>query len=396
MTIELKAAPDLGEWETESLQQYGLRMAVEIMSGQGADLIDLSHFSAYRYAASGLLCNLYELMDNDPKFRREDYYTNVFTAKEIDGALYALPRSFYYDMMLVSRPLAADIVAGYAALDYESMLSIYETVVARHPDAPPRMLPGMVKEYFWRYEFPSYYDTASGQAWFDSAEFVEYLERTDTIVTAYDPIYQEWDKTRIASGNDSFLQSDYVFCNFDVTAIDVYNLLLEYANILPPIPIVSRSGDAMFRVMQGEYGIPTSSANRELAWEFLKFCVEEQTPPDSSGREQAQAYVGLSRGWIPININNFRHAFRLQCELDIDMMGDSIPWQEVNPRDGIERMLDLVHSWNLQRNREAAETELYFLTGYDLEDYYYYGALTAQETAALIQSRVATYLGEQR
>lgn len=392
--IEMEEPPDMGDWESESLEQYGMRTAIEIMSGKGADLIDLSHFSTYRYAGSGLLCNLYDFMDSDPNFNRADYYTNIFTAKEIDGALYTMPSSFTYDMMVVSRPLTEHLSLDYDALDYESMLSIYESVLSFKPEPEPRVLPGIVKEYFWRYEFPAYYDANNGEAWFDSAEFLEYLEKTNAIVTPYDPVNKEWDKTRIA-GDDSFMKFDYVFCDLDVTAIDVYNLLADYSNISAPVPIVSSGGDAMFRAMQAEYGIPTSSANKELAWEFLKFCVEEKTPPDSSDGEKAQEYIMRYHTWVPININNFRHAFRLQCELDIDAFGDSIRWKESNPKDGIDEMLDLVHKWNLQRNREASETELWFLINSDLTNYYYYDLATAKETAAIIQSRVAAYLGEQ-
>jgi ABC-type glycerol-3-phosphate transport system substrate-binding protein len=392
--IEMEA-PDMGEWESENLEQYGVRTAIEIMSGKGADLIDLSNFSAYRYAGSDLLCNLYDFMDNDPDFNKADYYTNIFTAKEIDGSLYTMPFHFTYDMMVVSRPLTEGNSADYDALDYKSMLSIYESVLSLRPSPEPRILPGIVKEYFWRYEFPAYYDTNTGEAWFNSAEFVEYLKKTNTVQTPYDPINMDWDKTRIA-GNDDFMESDYLFCGLDVTAIDVFNLLADYSNISTPISIVSSGGDAMFRTKQAEYGIPTSSVNKELAWEFLKFCVEEKTPPDSSDREKAQEYVMDYHTWIPINIKNFHHAFRLQCELDIDMFGDSVKWKEENPKNGVDEMLALVHGWNLQRNRAASETELWFLIHSDLENYYYYDLATAEETASMIQAKVSAYLGEQR
>lgn len=393
--IEMKI-PDMGEWESETLEQYGVRTAIEIMSGNGADLIDLSHFSAYRYAGSELLCNLYDFMDNDPNFNKADYYANIFTAKEIDGALYTMPFYFTYDMMVVSRPLTEHLSTNYDVLDYESILDIYESVLSLGLSPDPRILPGIVKEYFFGYEFPAYYDTNTGEAWFDSAEFVEYLEKTNTIITPYDPVNMQWDKTRIAQGNDNFMKSDYVFCGLDVTAIDVYNLLADYSNISTPVPIVSSSGDAMFKTMQAEYGIPTSSANKELAWEFLKFCVEEKSPPDSSDREKAQEYVMNYHTWVPINIKNFYHSFRLQCELDIDMFGDSCQWKEQSPKDGIDEMLALVHEWNLKRNRAESETEIWFLIHSDLENYYYYDLATAEETAAIIQSRVAAYLGEQR
>ena len=48
-------------------------------------MVDLAQMSVSRYAKSGLLCNLYDFMEMDSDFHSEDYYTNIFKAKEYDA-----------------------------------------------------------------------------------------------------------------------------------------------------------------------------------------------------------------------------------------------------------------------------------------------------------------------
>lgn len=47
-------------------QVYVERIAVDLASGEAADIVDLDLTPIYRFAASGLLEDLYQWMDNDP------------------------------------------------------------------------------------------------------------------------------------------------------------------------------------------------------------------------------------------------------------------------------------------------------------------------------------------
>ena len=38
--------------------------------------------------------NLYDFMEEDPDFHREEYYENILQAFEVNGGLYILPSSF--------------------------------------------------------------------------------------------------------------------------------------------------------------------------------------------------------------------------------------------------------------------------------------------------------------
>lgn len=377
----------------ESWEDYLQRTSVEMMSGQSADIVDLAQMSVSRYAKSGLLCNLYDFMEMDSDFHSQDYYTNIFKAKEYDGGLYSLPFYFLYDMTYLSRPLLEEArLDAPDALDYEKMLDLYRQVSDR-TEKDFSIMPGIVNEWFFKYEFPAYYDVETGTANFDSPEFISYLKRTKNEIPKLENM-ADWDMTRIAAGVDDFMQEDYLFCNYDITSIDTYNMLIDYPNILPPVPMRSHDGQFGFSTLQADYGIVRSCENKELAWEFLKYCISEKQPPESLEHEAVMDYTGQFHAWVPINIQNFYHSFTLECNYYRSIMTDVSNWKQGDPQQLTEQAVEQIHKWNLQRNFACSETEIFGLLQEELNNYYQYDLATAEETAKSIQTKMNIFLNE--
>lgn len=206
--IEVSVAQQSGS-VGESWEEYLQRTSVEMMSGQSADIVDLAQMSVSRYAKSGLLCNLYDFMEMDSDFHSEDYYTNIFKAKEYDGGLYSLPFYFLYDMTYLSRPLLEEArLDAPDALDYEKMLDLYRQVSER-TGKDFSIMPGITSGWFFEYEFPAYYDIETATANFDSPDFITYLKRTKEEIPKLEEM-ADWDMTRVAGGVDDFMQKDYL------------------------------------------------------------------------------------------------------------------------------------------------------------------------------------------
>ena len=66
-------------------QRHTEQLAVELMSGEAGDLVDIATMTYAKYASSGLFEDLNQWMDNDPDIHREDFYQNVLGELEIDG-----------------------------------------------------------------------------------------------------------------------------------------------------------------------------------------------------------------------------------------------------------------------------------------------------------------------
>lgn len=385
-----------------TLEEYATRISTELMSGKGTDLVDLSNLDISRYAKSGLLCNLNEFMDNDAKFNREDYYNNVFEAIEYDNNLYAMPFAFLYDMVYVSNPMTENLnlnLTGIDGINYIKMVDIYEKAKNQH-DSPQDLgfMPGAVKESFFDYEVIEFYDTENKTAWIEGDEFVHHLNITKTIDTGYSPDNQGgWYMTRIGDGNDDFMKSDFMFSKFESNSIDLYNTMIEYENILDPIPLLNSAGNAPFNTFSSMYAIPKNSQNKELAWEFLKYCISEKEISDFKNEEEEKLYFMMYQGWIPINAGNFYTSFRYSFENEIERIkeaGFDVKWKSDNKEQLINDTLDKINQWNLERNKLVSDFELWTLLKSDLENYYYYNLTTAEETAKIIQNKVLTYLNE--
>ena len=76
--------------ETDALN----RLNSDLMDGTAGDIVCLDGISfaggGKALLDKGIFVDLYELMDNDPEFHKEDYFTDIFRVNETDGKLYRL------------------------------------------------------------------------------------------------------------------------------------------------------------------------------------------------------------------------------------------------------------------------------------------------------------------
>lgn len=384
---------------------YMYRMAIDLLSGTATDLIDLSSLDINHKAKSGLLTNLYDFMDNDPDFDKSDYYTNIFEAMEYEDGLYAMPFLFHYDMVHISKPLTKRIdldYQDYKDISYTEMLDIYEKVRDNHPSSDEfYLMPGVVKESFFKYESVDFFDIETGAVDFDSEEFIQHLELTKELNTVYHPETMEWDFTRVGVGNEDFLKEDFMFAKTQSNAIDMKNMMIEFENTVDPIPFSSSKGRAPFSNLLSTYAISHNSENKELAWEFLKYCISpREIPVFENEEEEFLKYAMMHQGWVPINIENFYTSFRFNFENDIKKypeIGLEAKWKFTNEEEKERRIqdtLDQIHEWNQERDILVGNWELSTLLKEALNNYYYYDLATAEETAKIIQNKVFTYLNE--
>ncbi|MBU5314533.1 extracellular solute-binding protein [Tissierella carlieri] len=383
---------------------YMYRIAIDLLSGTASDLIDLSGLDINHKAQSGLLVNIYDYMNNDPDFDKSDYYTNIFEAMEFEDGLYAMPLSFNYDMVYISKPLAENIgldYENYKNINYTEMLDIYEKVKKTHP-SPDKfyLMPGVTKSSFFDYESVDFFDIETGDASFDSDEFLQHLKFTKKLNTVYHPETMEWDFTRVGVRNEDFLIEDFIFSKFTTSNIDMKNMMVEFENTINPIPFLSSKGKAPFSNLLSTYAISNNSKNKELAWEFLKYCASAKELPAFESEEDEEKYSFMFLGNIPINIENFYTYFRHSFESEVkwyEERGLEGNWKFKNEEEKekmFEDTLNQIHEWNQERNVLVGNLELTHLLREELDNYYYYDLATAEETAKIIQNKVFTYLNE--
>ena len=252
-------------------------------------------------------------------------------------------------------------------------------------------MPGLNPYTFFYYEYPEYYNINTQTAAFDTPQFIEYLKFTKNSIS----INEENDFTRIGY-DDSFLREDYLFCKFDVSGgTDLLNFLFDFKNISEPIPIVSSSGNKYFRSMR-EYAIASSSPNKELAWEFIKYYIGEKEIPETLDSEDAEKYYKNYNAFVPINKANFFKGFKFTYKYALQYIEKqpNIQWKNEDHDLIIENALKQIHEWNQERDVEQAEGEIYGLLCDELNSYYYMELLSAEETADKLQNKMTIFLQE--
>ena len=363
-----------------------------------ADIIDMAQISSEKYSKQGLLCNFYNFIAEDSSFNEDDYYMNVLKANEYCGGLYSLPFYFYYDVAFISKPLLNEAgIKPPQKIDYKKTIEIYNKVI-EYTDYTPKIAPGILKSSFWEKEFPLYYSFENGKADFNNLEFIEYLEKTKNIESTYNPQNGNtfWDKTRIVH-TDEFMKEEYVFCEEDITAWDVLYFITEWENLYSPIPIVNSKGDFHFYTYQAEYAVTENCQNKELAWEFIKYCISEKPIPEKCNNENVKKYVlGNFHSRIPINVKNFYNSFHFQIKYDLEHEKNIINEIEkndikINSTSGkISDTIEQIHCWNKMINARSARQEFGDIIGNKMDEFYYTN-LSAEEFSLYLQKTFENY-----
>lgn len=279
------------------------------------------------------------------------------------------------------------------------MIDIYEKVKKTHP-LPDEfyLMPGIVKNSFFKYESIDFFDIETGKANFDNEEFIQNLKLTKNLNTVYHPERHDGNFTRVSVGNEDFLKEDFMFAEFTSNTIDMAKMMIEFQNTKDPIPLLSSEGKAPFSNLLGTYAISSNCKNRELAWEFLKYCISAKDILDFEDERYDLDYSFMFLGNIPINIENFYTYFRHNFEQEInDYISRGVEMKFTNEEEKekiIQATLDQIHGWNKERNVLVGNLELTYLLREELDNYYYYDLATAEETAKIIQNKVFTYLNE--
>ena len=161
------------------------RLQTEIIAGNAPDLIDISLLSADRFGSSGLLEDLYPLIDADPELNRSDLNEHVLKAFEEDGKLYQTVSNFY---ILTTAGLASR-VGNEMGWTMDSLQQAMQNLRAENPESTvfDRFITADDVLTFLLYlELEDYVDWTTGECRFDSESFVKLLEFVASFPSSFD------------------------------------------------------------------------------------------------------------------------------------------------------------------------------------------------------------------
>lgn len=263
------------------------QLAMEILAGKGPDLA-LWDFAgaAVPYSpsvASGkLMVNLYDFMEADPDFHREDYYENILQAFELDGGLYTLPTGFVVDTVC-GRAEEIGVDKGVTeSWDIGEMIEAFEN----SPHTEWLTMNNSKNLTFFSVCqgcIGNFVDWDSGECHFDTPAFVELLEFSDTfpdqLIIHEEDSYYETLRSGKVLWDPVLLTSPWEVADMRISFGDVE---MRW----PGYPVAEGEKDFGGGVAQpyGEcFSICRSSNHQEAAWEFIKSYLTVEAQRDVAG-----------------------------------------------------------------------------------------------------------------
>ena len=323
-------------------------------------------------------------MKNDPDIEIENYYTNIFEALETaDGQLPVLPMAVVFTPLIFNdymmEALGVDVTKAYPdGVGWRDLVDLFQRALEE----------GVADEgtYFAKdqspalldiYEISSFVDLRNEQAYFESQDFLEYLQAMDSL-----PFERSFAEGGLfGSSSATFSPSNYFVQTSDVTlyGLGYWEPTMTFAGNTTPVLYRANGGEYVFTT-SGTYGIPSSGENKELAWEFLKFMADEQdydTFEVEPALKELQ-YSALHFHRIPINRVNFQNVCgKIYNEMFRERLFEKF--------DGFVKKMNMFHFSDGQLGLALAESQT---------AYYDNNLITAEECAQQMQERAEIYLKE--
>ncbi|MGN0979571.1 MAG: hypothetical protein ACI4PT_04490 [Candidatus Avoscillospira sp.] len=385
---------DYSEYNTDDDYTAGVtKLNTEILSGVIPDILYLNgNLPVKRYAAKGLLTDLWELIDNDPELSRDDLMTHFFDVLSMDGKLYQITDSFTVQSAVGLKAVVGDRTSW--TLD-----ELLDTLATLEPDATifgeGDTKEGVLDNCVSR-NIDGFIDWSNpvSPCSFDSQEFIDLLKFVDTFPKEFDWNNYDWenyesDAMRMRKGQQ-LLQRAYIgsFDDLQYTKVSLGNQEISFIGY----PSSSGTG-SNFNSYEG-LAITAACKNVDAAWSFVRNWLTEDY--------QTKDYMYE----FPTN----RHAFETMAERAMTQeytedpeTGEQIPvmdtyWFEdgevqVGPltQEEYDAFMQLYESCNSIYSYDEA---ILNIIKEEIEPFFD-GQKTAEETARLIQNRVSLYVAEQ-
>ncbi len=344
---------ETNEQEKVASAVYMEKYTTRIMTGKGFDIVESELVNMEKCAEQGLFADLYELMDADGDFSREDYFSCIFEVAEVDGKLPA----FVYNVKPVYIHLNKKLLEG-AGLEYTkdtiSFTELYELYEKVRESAGDRIL---LTDMGYGYEGMSDYENGYfiRNNLMDSEEYEEYLKMRHELY--YLPEKRpDWHDGTMKIGDDVLcclsnlrLPGDHADEMFEGTEDMTGAILYE-----------SMHGER-YPVSAGTLSISSFSDNKKLAWEFIKYAF--------SDRDTSHNYSSI------ISPNKGK----------VEKVCEGIAPEN---KEKLFRDIEAINAFKF------TDSNLYYNLESVYEDYFVNNTITAEECCKELASRVYLYMNE--
>ena len=406
---------DYSEYATDTDYTAGVtKLTTEIISGSIPDLFLTSSLPVDKYAAKGVIADLYTFMDQDSTMTRDYFVPQVLKALEKDGKLYELPNSFAVQTAFALSSIAEQYDIWNVAAVQDAMTQLQDgATVFSDGWTKTQVLSNCLSR-----NLSAFVDWTTGKCTFDSEAFQQLLafcnsfpdevSSNDAIAYAETTVEAgEWesDISRIASGKQ--LMATTAIWDFSDYIYNTYSLNGKITFTGYPTED-GKSGNSFY--IDCPLAISSTTKYPDAAWDFVKTMIQK------SNEDTEYLYA------FPISQAKFDEKLTdaMTEEYQLDDDGNQVDWDGDGQPDRVSKGSYEVlggnpdeYNWEPVYALTQADADqilglINATTGvydYDTEildivsqevSAYFAGDKDVKTTADMIQSRVNLYVQEQR
>lgn len=375
----------------EVAKELETQLTLEILSGKGPDMViwDRDLYTP-ALASEKLMENLYDFMEADPEFHREDYYENILQAFERNGGLYLLPASFTVETGHVKADEIGngmDVTEGW---ELEEMIEAYEN----SPHAEMFSI-NFTKEYQIRFIsedcMGNFVDWSSGECYFDTPAFVELLEFCNTFPEEF-MLPEDFTFGGYMRSGKLFWMPVSLLKPWDVASKRIW----YHADLLwPGNPVADgekESGGGVAAPYGECFSICKNSNNQEAAWECIKFYLTADMQREARGipllrsvsEEQIQDALTVEYETI-----DGIEQEKMRCKIDYPEDGETMSYSCITEEDA-EIYRSIIESTHRSSGNDLGIIDIIL----EEAGAYFEGDKDAVTVADIIQNRVSIYVSE--
>ncbi|MDR2889687.1 MAG: extracellular solute-binding protein [Lachnospiraceae bacterium] len=361
----------------EALKQ----LKIEIVAGKGPDLIDFSLLYSPIDASSGMLVDLYPLMQNDARFNKQDFYYNILESLEVGDSLYVLAPTFG----ITSYATTNHELSGLERMDIEQLIEVYN-----QREDGTILFPGetksdvLAKICYWG--LGNYIDWGNGSCRFNSDSFKALLNFADQFPSTLN-ITADYSAMNFFTEGRAIL---YPVSFDNVYGTTLVRMLYGKTPTYIGYPLDSGNGN-MAAIADIAIGISATSNNKDEAWDFLVSLLDRD-------------FQDNTESGLPLRINSLKQQLADAMETAYDANGNMVVQEQLifdgeDPVNIFEISEEDAETLELIISKvefsATVDSALYSIV-LEEADYLFNDDRAVDDVADIIQNRVSLYINENK
>ncbi len=393
--IELTSYQDFA---TNSYDDAITKLNNDMIAGNLPDILVIdSQLPVDSYIAKGLLANLYDFMDNDDTFNRDDYLQNIFKAYETNGKLYEIIPSFTINT-LVGKTSKLGSEPGWTVDEFiqfcDENTESADQIFGDRWGTKSSMLSN-----FMYYNSASFINKETGECKFNTGEFEKILEFCNKFPKEYDESAMNMDENYWNEYESRFREDRALLSQAYVNNFRFFkeNELGTFGEPITVKGYPTSEGNGSVINAYTSMAITSKAKNADGAWDFVKYFYSDEyqdqfaTPnsyefPVKLSSLEKQAAAAKEKPYY-----TDENGEKVEYENSYWINGQSITIP-VNTDEENQRMMDFIKSVDTSGRYDQQAMDI--IT--EEAAAFFEGQKSAKDVADIIQNRVSNYIAENR